>query len=78
MGRWLMRKSESASQAVHVLLSVARDVSCGVIGSYVYDKLTRRKSGKIVMTIRNREIAVNQGEIIHAIEEEIKIEKDTE
>ena len=73
MGGALLRKSVGAPRVIEIVLSIGRDLSIGVAGAYIYDKLKAHKGEKPRMTIEYREIHFDKDELTKVIEEEIEI-----
>lgn len=72
MGGALLRKSVGAPRVIEIVLSIGRDLSIGVAGAYIYDKLKAHKGEKPRMTIEYREIHLDKGEIPALLSERVE------
>jgi hypothetical protein len=64
-----LRKGFGLPKILHYLLVYGRDVSAGVLGSYLYEKLKGRAT---VLRVDRQEIQIEEGEITRIITEHIE------
>jgi hypothetical protein len=64
-----MRKAHGLPAIFHFILVYARDVSAGVLGAYLYDKL---KGKATALLIDRQEVQIDKGEITRIITEHIE------
>jgi hypothetical protein len=64
-----LRKVHGLAKILHYVLVYGRDVSAGVLGSYLYEKLKGRAT---VLRVDRQEIQIEEGEITRIITEHIE------